>query len=124
MIGPIFVYFNALENPKDPSQADLDTFAATTGNPTVPAVWHDNATALWQDALAKAKEVKAAWPYDWVNGMDYPHKAERGNVTGQLVLNDPQAATTKLPNLTVGLAHPDYTTAPGRLPRGRATAIW
>ena len=50
---------------------------------------------------------KAKWPYEWVNGVDYPHKAERGNVTGQLVLNDPQAATTKLPHLTVGLTHPD-----------------
>jgi rhamnogalacturonan endolyase len=29
-------------------------------------------------------------------------------VTGQLVLNDPQAASTKLPHLTVGLAHPEY----------------
>jgi rhamnogalacturonan endolyase len=41
--------------------------------------------------------------------VDYPHKEQRGNVTGQLVLNDPQAATTKLPHLTVGLAHPEYT---------------
>ncbi len=32
---------------------------------------------------------------------------------GQLVLNDPQAATTKLPHLTVGLAHPDYTGSGG-----------
>jgi len=113
VVGPIFVYFNALENPKDPSQAELDTLAATQGNPTVPATWHDNAFALWNDALAKSKEVKAAWPYDWVNGVDYPHKAERGNVTGQFTLNDPQAATTKLPGLTVGLAHPDYTTTAG-----------
>ena len=113
VIGPIFVYFNSLADPKDPSQAELDTLAATAGNPTVPAVWHDNAIALWQDALAKAKEVKAAWPYDWVSGVDYPHKSERGNVTGQFVLNDPQAATTKLPGLTVGLAHPDYTTTAG-----------
>ncbi len=45
--------------------------------------------------------------------MDYPHKDQRGNVTGQFVLNDPQAATTKLPGLTVGLAHPDYTTTAG-----------
>jgi len=30
-------------------------------------------------------------------------------VTAQIVLNDPQAATAKLPNLTVGLAHPDYS---------------
>jgi rhamnogalacturonan endolyase len=113
VIGPMFVYFNALENPKDPTQAELDTFAATAGNPTVPAVWHDNAIVLWQDALARAKTEKAAWPYDWVSGVDYPHKSERGNVTGQFVLNDPQAATTKLPGLTVGLAHPDYTTTAG-----------
>ena len=113
VIGPILVYYNALADPKDPSQADLDTFAATAGNPTVPAVWHDNAVALWQDALARAKTEKAAWPYGWVSGVDYPHKNERGNVTGQFVLNDPQAATTKLPGLTVGLAHPDYTTTAG-----------
>jgi rhamnogalacturonan endolyase len=113
VVGPIFVYFNALENPKDPTKAELDTLAATQGNPTVPATWHDNAFALWNDAVAKSKEVKAAWPYDWVSGVDYPHKNERGNVTGQFVLNDPQAATTKLPGLTVGLAHPDYTTSAG-----------
>ena len=94
--------------PTTPSQADLDTLAATAGNPTVPPAWKDNATALWQDALGQAKTEKAKWPYDWVNGVDYPHKDERGNVTGQIVLNDPQAATTKLPHLTVGLAHPDY----------------
>jgi rhamnogalacturonan endolyase len=109
VIGPIFVYCNALADPKDPSPADLDILAATAGNPTVPAVWHDNALALWQDALAKAKQVKAAWPYEWVNGVDYPHKDQRANVSGQLVLNDPQAVSTKLPHLTVGLAHPDYT---------------
>ncbi len=110
VIGPIFVYFNALKNPKDPTMPELNTLAATQGNPAVPQTWHDNAFALWHDALAKAKEVKAAWPFDWVSGMDYPHKNERGIVTGQFVLNDPQAATTKLPGLTVGLAHPDFTT--------------
>ena len=108
VVGPIFVYCNALADPKDPTQTDLDTLAATAGNPTVPAVWHDNADSLFQDALAQAKKEKAQWPYDWVNGVDYPHKAQRGNVTGQLVLNDPQATSTKLPHLTVGLAHPDY----------------
>ena len=110
VIGPIFVYFNALENPKDATKAELDALAATQGNPTVPPTWHDNALALWNDALAKAKEAKAAWPYDWVGGVDYPHKGERGTVTGRLVLSDPQAATSRLPGLTVGLAHPDFTT--------------
>ena len=108
VIGPIFVYYNALADPKDASKADLDTLAATAGNPTVPTVWHDNAIALWQDALVRAKSERAAWPYKWVKGVDYLQKEERGNVTGQLILNDPQAANKKLPHLTVGLAHPDY----------------
>ncbi len=109
VIGPIFVYVNSLSGFKTPSKNDMATLAATAGNPTVPSAWKDNATALWQDALRQAKTEKARWPYDWVNGVDYPHKDERGTVTGQFVLDDPQAATTRLPNLTVGLAHMDYT---------------
>jgi rhamnogalacturonan endolyase len=111
VIGPIFIYCNALADPETPSQADLATLAATAGDPIVPAAWKDNATALWQNALDQAKSEKSLWPYDWVNGVDYPHKDGRGTVTGQIMLNDPQAATTKLPHLTVGLAHADY---PGR----------
>lgn len=106
VVGPMFIYVNTLDRFKTPSQADLDTLAATAGNPTVPTAWHDNATALWQDALEQAKTEKSRWPYEWVNGVDYPHKNERGTVTGQLVLNDPQAASKKFPHLTVGLAYP------------------
>jgi rhamnogalacturonan endolyase len=113
VIGPIFVYCNSLADPQTPSPADLDTLAATAGNPTVPPAWKENATALWQDALAQAKIQRAEWPYDWVDGVDYPHKDGRGTVTGQIVLDDAQAATTKLPHLTVGLAHPDYTSNAG-----------
>ena len=93
VVGPIFVYFNALADPKDPSQADLDKLAATSGSgmPAVPQVWHDNQLALWKDAVEKSKSVKAAWPYAWVEGVDYPHKDGRATVTGQLVLDDPQA---------------------------------
>jgi rhamnogalacturonan endolyase len=113
VIGPIYVYCNTLADPETPSQADMDTLNATAGNPTVPPAWHDNAITLYQDALEQAKAEKAQWPYEWVNGVDYPHKDQRGNVTGQLVLSDPQAATTKLPHLTVGLSHPDYTSDAG-----------
>jgi rhamnogalacturonan endolyase len=110
VVGPIFVYFNALANPKDPSQAELDKLTATSGSgmPAVPAEWHDNSIVLWEDAVAKSKEVKAAWPFNWVEGVDYPHKAERATVTGQLVLNDPQAASRALPNLNVGLTHANF----------------
>jgi len=110
VVGPIFVYFNSIENPKDPSQAELDKFTASYGSGTlaVPKAWHDNAIALWNDAMLKAKSVKAAWPFDWVQGMDYAHKAQRGSVSGQLVLDDPQATSKTLPHLTVGLTHPNY----------------
>ena len=46
VIGPIFVYFNSLSDPKTPSAADLATLAATAGNPTVPPAWKENADRL------------------------------------------------------------------------------
>ncbi len=113
VIGPIFIYVNSLARYATPSPADLATLAATAGNPTVPPAWTANATALWRDALAQAKKEKAGWPYAWVNGVDYPHRDQRGTVIGQLVLVDPQAATTLLPGLTVGLAYPDEGADPG-----------
>ena len=109
VVGPIFVYCNALKKFQMPSQADLDTLKATEGNPTVPPAWTANAMALWHDALDQAKVTKAQWPFGWVQGVDYAHKEDRGAVTGQIVLNDPQARTTKLPHLAVGLTHPDFT---------------
>ncbi len=60
--------------------------------------------AMWKDALARSKKETAAWPYDWVAGVDYPRKNERGTVTGQLTLKDPQSRMNKL---LVGLTHPD-----------------
>ena len=110
VVGPIFVYFNALDGAKEPTQAEMEAFHASygSGEPAVPPEWRANALALWDDAVAKSKAVKAAWPYDWVEGMDYPHKDGRATVSGQLVLVDPQAKSKLLPNLTVGLAHPDY----------------
>ncbi len=113
VIGPIFVYCNALTNSEKASQADLATLSATAGNPTIPPAWHDNAVALWQNALAQAQKERARWPYDWVNGVDYPHREQRGSVSGRLVLDDPQAASTSLPHLTVGLAHPDFISHAG-----------
>lgn len=115
VVGPIFVYFNALDTAEAPAPADLDTFKASYGSgaPAVPQAWRDNALALWNDAVEKSKAVKAAWPYAWVEGLDYPHKDGRATVTGQLVLDDPQAASRALPHLTVGLSHPDYQSHAG-----------
>ena len=83
VIGPFLIYVNSGASPK----------------------------AMWQDALAKATVEEKVWPYDWVAGVDYPHKAERAIVTGKLVLNDPQAPNLKMSNVFVGLSAPDYTPA-------------
>jgi len=117
VVGPIFVYVNSLQSAEAPSQADLDTLAATAGNPVIPPAWTANASALFNDALAEAKTVEAEWPFPWVQGVDYPQKDARGTVTGKLVLDDPQAATTTLPHLYVGLTHPDFTGLGGAFAR-------
>jgi rhamnogalacturonan endolyase len=114
VVGPIFVYVNGLDQPETTTQAELDTLAATAGNPTLPASWVDNANTLWQDALAQAKTENGKWPYEWVNGVDYPHLDQRGAVTGQIILDDPLApdpTSTKFPHLTVGLTAPDSRSA-------------
>lgn len=73
--------------------------------------------AMWRNALTEANKQAEAWPFDWVRGVDYPHKSERATVSGQIVLNDPQAPKLKMGNLLVGLTAPDYT--PAIIPRGR-----
>jgi len=109
VVGPIFIYVNSLAQFIPTTQAELATLAATAGNPTIPASWTANQTALYRDALNQAKLENAKWPYDWVNGVDYPHKDQRASVSGQLLLDDPlaPAPSTRLPHLIVGLTHPD-----------------
>ncbi len=69
---------------------------------------------MWKDALAQARKESEAWPYNWVSGVDYPLKNQRGALTGQLVLNDSPAPDTRMSNVLVGLAAPDYKVQGGR----------
>jgi rhamnogalacturonan endolyase len=71
--------------------------------------------AMWHNALAQADQESKAWPFDWVQGVDYPHLNERATVTGNILLDDPQAPGLKMKNLLVGLTAPDYT--PAFIPR-------
>ncbi|HTK74316.1 MAG TPA: polysaccharide lyase family protein [Gemmataceae bacterium] len=119
VIGPFLIYCNSAANvgqavPDDAKrQAQPDLQATAT---------HD---AMWKDALARAKREFGAWPYDWVRGVDYPHKDERGTVRGQLVLNDFGKPDAKTSNLLVGLAAPDYTPRSGGGGRfGPRTVDW
>jgi rhamnogalacturonan endolyase len=66
--------------------------------------------ALWKNARAQAARESAKWPYDFVQGVDYPHKNERSAVSGQLVLSDPLMAGAKFGGkMTVGLAAAPWT---------------
>ncbi|MEY2881045.1 MAG: hypothetical protein RLZZ15_3425, partial [Verrucomicrobiota bacterium] len=44
--------------------------------------------AMFDDAKAQQKKQAAAWPYDWVTGVDYPRPAQRAAVRGQFFLHD------------------------------------
>ena len=65
--------------------------------------------ALAKDARARQVKEAAQWPYDWVSGVDYARRSERATVKGRVVLRDPQARGTTLPNLLVGLTVATYT---------------
>ena len=86
VIGPFLMYCNSGSSPDD----------------------------IWHDAQAQATKQAAAWPFDWVAGVDYPHKSERSTVSGQMVVNDPLAPPdTKISNMLVGLSAPDYRPSGG-----------
>jgi rhamnogalacturonan endolyase len=66
----------------------------------------DSPEGIWKDALAQASAQAKQWPYEWVNGVDYPHVNQRATVVGKFALSDPEAKSPV--HLMVGLAHPDY----------------
>lgn len=86
VIGPFFLYVNSGETPD----------------------------AMYQDAKQQRGKELAAWPYEWVEGVDYPRAKERSTVRGKMVINDPQAPGAKTPNLYVGLTAPAWSPAGGR----------
>ncbi len=65
--------------------------------------------AMWNDALARAKTEKAAWPYAWAKAPGYASAAERGAVSGKLVVRDPQQPGASAGHAWVGLAAAPYT---------------
>ncbi|MBP3356948.1 MAG: hypothetical protein J6K95_07310 [Rikenellaceae bacterium] len=91
VVGPFFIYVNEGSDPQ----------------------------AIYDDARARAAVEAAKWPYAWVEGVDYPKKAERATVRGRLVLDDP-AAADGFTNLAVGLTAPAYVSP---RPEGAAEVI-
>jgi rhamnogalacturonan endolyase len=64
--------------------------------------------SAWQDALTKATNEMQRWPYAWVNDTNYPTAAERGTVSGKIILHDAFAPDAKMSNAWVGVSAPDY----------------
>jgi rhamnogalacturonan endolyase len=65
--------------------------------------------AMWHDALTRAATEKKEWPYSWAKMPGYANASDRGAVSGQLVVQDPQQPSATAANAWVGLAHAPYT---------------
>ena len=65
--------------------------------------------AMWADALRRAASEQRQWPYEWAKAPGYASAAERGGVSGRLVVADPQQPGANAANAWVGLAAAPYT---------------
>lgn len=74
--------------------------------------------AIYRDARSQATKEQQKWPFNWVNGVDYPTSKDRVTVKGQFVLTDAQKPGAKLPNLMVGLTPAAYPGGFGPRPVG------
>src|SRR5439155_16844854 len=74
-----------------------------------------NPQAMYDDARATQKKESGAWPYAWVNGVDYPHREARSAIRGRLALRDSLAPTpmSTFSRLMVGLTAPAYVSPRG-----------
>ncbi|XP_057980277.1 probable rhamnogalacturonate lyase B [Malania oleifera] len=83
VFGPVFMHLNSAPSDQTPS-------------------------LLWNDAKAQMQKETESWPYDFPLSKDFPYAAERGNVTGQLLVCDRYINEECMPggNAQVGLALP------------------
>ena len=94
VVGPFFIYANSGENPQ----------------------------AIYDDARARAVIEKASWPFDWVEGVDYPKAKDRATVKGQLTLDD-KNAMPEFKNMHVGLTAGEYV-SPRQNPVPEVITSW
>ncbi|MFM2294869.1 MAG: hypothetical protein RLZZ350_1282, partial [Verrucomicrobiota bacterium] len=81
--GPYFFYCNNVTN-------------TLTGTNTAAA-------ALYTDALAQADAETGAWPYTWFTNSSYASAAQRGTITGRMVIADSFNPNASASNLWVGV---------------------
>jgi autotransporter-associated beta strand protein len=88
--GPYFIYCNNVTN-------------TLTGT-------NQPAQALYNDALAQGAAEAGAWPYAWFANTNYALAANRGNVTGKIVISDSGYPNASAAGLWVGLIQQPVTT--------------
>ncbi|TVU27112.1 hypothetical protein EJB05_29692 [Eragrostis curvula] len=83
VLGPVFIYLN-----KSPNRGNL--------------------RALWDDAKVQAQAEISKWPYSFPMSKDFAKAAERGSVSGRLMVRDRYIASDDLPawSAYIGLAAP------------------
>ena len=77
----------------------------------------DDPQRIYDDARQRAAAEAARWPYEWLEGADYPKAAERATVSGQFTMSD---GMDVFRNLNVGLTAGDY---PSPRPEGAPQAV-
>lgn len=87
--GPYFIYCNNV----------TDTLTGT----------NQPAQALYNDALAQGVAEGGAWPYYWFTNANYATTANRGTVTGQIVISDSGNPNASSAGLWVGLVQQPVT---------------
>jgi rhamnogalacturonan endolyase len=78
--------------------------------------------SMWQDALTRAEREKQAWPYAWAQAPGYAPAAQRGGISGHLVIQDVQAPAAQAGGTWVGLSAAPYQAQFGR--NGPITIDW
>jgi autotransporter-associated beta strand protein len=104
--GPYFVYLNNVSNTiTDPVQASQALYN--------DAVAQGVAEVSGTPSTAGTAVGATAWPYGWLNNGTYAsyytHAAQRGTVTGRIVINDPGNPNASGSNMWVGVVAQPYT---------------
>ncbi|MEO5712742.1 MAG: polysaccharide lyase family protein [Luteolibacter sp.] len=103
--GPYFIYCNNIS--KTNAAYASDTVAASQ------ALYNDaKAQALAEqgiDANGQPTNAAGAWPYSWFSHASYASPANRGKVTGKIVINDSFNPNATAANLWVGLIRQPVT---------------
>ena len=94
---PDFCLCQFAGQPQAPTQADLDTLAATAGNPTVPPAGRTTRRPCARTPSPRPKRKLRNGPTTGSTAWITRTKTSAATVTGQIVLNDPLAATDQAP---------------------------